>query len=136
MASSLAKAAAAEPVRQGLFGGKARHFYYEVCRCLPFIHRTMRLEEIVTVADLRAVVNSKFKRFKDVKDPKAVDLLIFKGREELECYLLIHKQRHHVITEYLEGIIQKKRNLPKEITGHTEFLDSFLTTNTQRLTGQ
>jgi hypothetical protein len=29
---------------------------------------------------------------------QAIDLLIFKGREELEVYLTGHKQRHHVVS--------------------------------------
>ena len=28
---------------------------------------------------------------------QAIDLLIFKGREELETYLMRHKQRHHLV---------------------------------------
>ena len=28
---------------------------------------------------------------------QVVDLLIFKGREELETYLMMHKQRHHLV---------------------------------------
>lgn len=40
--------------------------------------------------------------------PQVVDRLILKGREELETYLLVHKNRHHVITEYLEPVLQRK----------------------------
>ena len=38
-----------------------------------------------------------------------VDRLILKGREELETYLMFHKQRHHVISEYLEPLLAAKR---------------------------
>jgi hypothetical protein len=44
----------------------------------------MKLEEIVSVRDMRGVVKEKFKEYKDVKDQRVVDLLIFKGRQELE----------------------------------------------------
>lgn len=30
--------------------------------------------------------------------PQVVDMLIFKGREELEVYLTLHKQRHHAVS--------------------------------------
>lgn len=31
---------------------------------------------------------------------QAIDLLIFKGREELEVYLTGHKQRHHAVSQH------------------------------------
>ncbi len=89
----------------------------QVCRCIPFIQRLHKLEEIASLRELRAAVKGKFNEFKDAKDPRVrearrccrssgsacsssssardaigahrslpqvVDLLIFKGREELE----------------------------------------------------
>eukprot|EP00877_Chromochloris_zofingiensis_P005017 jgi/Chrzof1/14516/Cz09g05210.t1 len=125
MASKLAQ----NVLRQGqkeaprLFGGKARQFYWEVCRCLPFIYTTMRLEEIVSLRDLRAIVKEKFKRYQDVKDPRVVDMLLLKGREELE------------ITEYLDPVMSKKQHL-KPPTGHSAFLDGFFEGNYKIPTGQ
>lgn len=69
----------------------------------------MHLEELVTVKEMRAVVKSKFKAYKGVTDARVVDRLIFKGREELEIYLTLHKQRHHAITEYFDPVLQRKR---------------------------
>lgn len=85
----------------------------QVCRCLPFIQRLHKMEEMVSLRELRAIVKDKFHEFKDVKDERVriteacscldvepwetqtlklprwavaqvVDLLIFKGREEIE----------------------------------------------------
>lgn len=106
---------------------KAKLFYTEVCRCLPFVHRIMHLEEVCSVADLRAVVKSKFLSYKDVNDDKIIDMLIFKGREELETFLLMAKQRHHVISEYLEPYCESK--VLEHKTGNSAFLDSFMVTN-------
>jgi hypothetical protein len=69
----------------------------------------MHLEELVTVKEMRAVVKEKFKAYKGVTDARVVDRLIFKGREELEIYLTLHKQRHHAITEYFDPVLQRKR---------------------------
>jgi hypothetical protein len=69
----------------------------------------MHLEELVTVKEMRAVVKGKFKAYKGVTDPRVVERLIFKGREELEVYLTLHKQRHHAITEYFDPVLQRKR---------------------------
>lgn len=129
MASRLAVQAAAGAKREGLFGGKARQFYLEVCRCVPFIHRTMKLEELVSAREIRSIIKENFKRHKDVTDPRVVDMLIFKGREELEVYLTLHKQRHHAISEYLDPILQRKMAFEKPPTQHSAFLDSFLQSN-------
>ncbi|KAF8057752.1 NADH dehydrogenase [ubiquinone] 1 alpha subcomplex subunit 6 [Scenedesmus sp. PABB004] len=124
----------------------------------------MRLEELVSVRDIRAVIKERFLEFKDVTDPRVrpsgaaavgrrqrsgsgsgssapppptpaagapqvIDLLIFKGREELEVYLTLHKQRHHAITEYLEPILAKRMAFPKPPSGNSAFLDAFLSSN-------
>lgn len=139
MASKLAQQFAQQvTVREGQFGGKARKFYSEICRCVPFVHKAMRLEEIVSVADLRAVVNSKFKQYKNFTNPQVVDRLIFKGREEVETYVTLHKQRHHIITELLEPVLQAKREalLPKKQATKSAFLESFLESNYTRPTAK
>lgn len=46
------------------------HTRTQVCRCLPFVQRIHKLDEILTTAELRAVVKSKFLDYKDVKDPR------------------------------------------------------------------
>lgn len=48
----------------------AEHHAAQVCRCMPYIHKTMRLEELVSVKDMRSVVKEKFKQYKDVTDPR------------------------------------------------------------------
>lgn len=49
---------------------KARNFYLEICRCLPFIQRLHKLDEVVSLRDMRAIVKGKFNQFRDVKDPR------------------------------------------------------------------
>jgi hypothetical protein len=85
----------------------------QICRCLPFIQRLHKMEEMVSLRELRAIVKEKFKEYKDVEDGRVrgdcriphrlhdwpnphtlrpfsitatqvVDMLIFKGREEIE----------------------------------------------------
>lgn len=136
MASRLAQVAAEATARPGLFGGKARAFYLEVCRCVPFIHTAMRLEELVSVREIRAVIKERFLEFKDVTDPRVIDMLIFKGREELEVYLTLHKQRHHAISEYLDPILSRKMAFPKPPNSNSSFLDQFLQGNYISPTGK
>jgi NADH dehydrogenase (ubiquinone) 1 alpha subcomplex subunit 6 len=107
--------------------------FIQICRCLPFIQRIHKVEEVVSLKDLRRIVKEKFLAFKDVKDARVVDMLIFKGREELETYLLMHKQRHHLITEYAEpyqlSLTAKAKSSPQ-----SEFLESFFTTSYPQIT--
>lgn len=129
MASKLAQQVAqAQQARS-----RVRDFYLEVCRCLPFIQRLHKLEEIATLRELRAVVKHKFNEYKGAKDPRVVDLLIFKGREELECYLMMHKNRHHCITEYIEPF-NERLMLVKAKTHNSPFLDTFYTTPYPQIT--
>lgn len=131
MASKLARQAVQEvAAKDRLFDGRARTFYYEICRCLPFIQRLHKLEEMVSVRELRAIVKAKFADFNGVKDGRVVDMLIFKGREELETYLLMHKQRHHAITEVIEPFYIKQRSRAKA-SPNSAFLDSFLSSGYQ-----
>ncbi|MEW5302438.1 MAG: hypothetical protein WDW36_005225 [Sanguina aurantia] len=99
----------------------------KICRCLPFIHRIHNMDEVLSLRDLRAIVKEQFAQYKDVKDPRVVNMLVFKGREELETYLMRHKQRHHAITEYVEPYIKKRDNIRK-LSGTSSFLDTFFET--------
>jgi hypothetical protein len=47
-----------------------RSHHHQVCRCLPFIHRLHRTEEVISLGDLRKIVKQKILEFKDVKDPR------------------------------------------------------------------
>ncbi|GFH29046.1 uncharacterized protein HaLaN_27638, partial [Haematococcus lacustris] len=116
MASSLAQATAEAG---GRVASPARHLFTEICRCLPFIARLHKLEEVASVSQLRTIVKARFQEFKDIKDPRA--------REELECYLMMHKQRHHAMTEYLEPYSQRNLHVQSK-SKQSSFLDSFFNT--------
>ncbi|KAL6784531.1 NUOB14 [Auxenochlorella protothecoides x Auxenochlorella symbiontica] len=88
-------------LQQAVEHGKSTLFFREVCRTLPWIVHNYKLEELTTVSQLRRNVNQLFRRFEEVKTPEAVDLLIYKGREELEMIIMQHKQRHHLIDKYV-----------------------------------
>lgn len=91
------------PSQTSLKHQAAKDFFVEVCRCLPWILNNYKLEELTTVEELRRNVSSLFRKYKDVTTPEVIDLLVYKGREELEMILMQHKQRHHVITQYVHN---------------------------------
>ena len=59
----------------------------QVCRCLPWVAHNYQLGELTTVPELRRNVTAMFRKYGDVKSPEVIDLLIYKGREELEVGL-------------------------------------------------
>lgn len=70
MTSKMGNAFLQSTKKERLFDGKARKFYVEICRTLPFIHRIMKLDEVVDIKELRAVVKEKFQQYKHVQDPR------------------------------------------------------------------
>lgn len=59
---------------------------------------------------------------------QVIDLLIFKGMEELTDIVDHAKQRHHIIGQYVvgEGLVQNTGNKDQ---GKTDFLKNFYTSN-------
>lgn len=94
----------------------------QVARCLPTIMRQYKLEELTTMAEMRRNVSDMIRKNSQVKDPSAIDILIYKGREELEMILMNHKQRHHLVSQYVKN--PAKDTVHKE-TGMSPFLEAF-----------
>ncbi|GJP33458.1 hypothetical protein CLOM_g17997 [Closterium sp. NIES-68] len=96
------------------------------------------LDEVITRQELRSRIADEFRRHQDVENPKVIDLLVFKGREELVNYLSQSKQRHHVISQWVVGpqgqvptipggAHHKPGIVPKG--GESQFLRSFYESN-------
>ena len=102
----------------------------QVCRFVPWAVKNYRLEDMTTPAELRRNVAALFKARPPVADPRVVDVLIYKGREELESIVLQHKQRHHLVGEYVLGprAMRKASRVAAEgvAGGRSAFLDAFL----------
>eukprot|EP00271_Cylindrocystis_brebissonii_P016117 TRINITY_DN39327_c0_g1_i1.p1 TRINITY_DN39327_c0_g1~~TRINITY_DN39327_c0_g1_i1.p1 ORF type:complete len:150 (-),score=37.28 TRINITY_DN39327_c0_g1_i1:1169-1618(-) len=80
-------------------------FFREVCRALPSIMDRFILDEVTTLAEMRSKVAIEFRKHAGVTNPKVVDMLVYKGQEELENYLSHSKQRHHILSEWIVGPI-------------------------------
>ncbi|KAI7840448.1 hypothetical protein COHA_005874 [Chlorella ohadii] len=104
----------------------AKQFFKEVCRCLPWVVDNYRLDELTTVPELRRNLAGMFRKYTDVQSPEVVDLLIYKGREELEMILMQHKQRHHLITQYIHNPIKDRVSKPQTLS---PFLEQFYKAN-------
>ncbi|KAK9868478.1 hypothetical protein WJX84_011878 [Apatococcus fuscideae] len=107
---------------------KSRDFFREVCRLLPWTVNNYKLNELITVKELRSNVHALFKQNAHVTNPGVIDVMIYKGREELEMVNLQHKQRHHLITEYVARPQELKRQLASNPQGsRSKFLEGFYT---------
>ena len=96
----------------------------QVCRNLPKVVEMYKLEELTTAGDLRGRVSGLIRRNAAVESDGAVRALVHKGREELDMVLKMHKQRHHMITTYVDG--HNPHQMPEKKGG---FLEEFLAGN-------
>lgn len=56
----------------------------QVARCIPWTIHNYHLEELITVPELRRNIAALFRKYADVQSPEVIDLLVYKGRGELE----------------------------------------------------
>jgi len=84
------------------------------------------LAELTSLTELRRNVSDLIRRNELVTDPSAVEILIYKGREELEMILMNHKQRHHLVAQYVKNPALDKVKVDSK---SSEFLQSFYKNN-------
>lgn len=101
---------------------KTLQFYREVARCLPSIVTQYKLSELTTLSELRRNLSEMIRKNAGVKEEGARDVLIYKGREELEMILMNHKQRHHLVRDYVRNPAMDKVEKPRM---GSEFLERF-----------
>lgn len=108
-------------------------FFKQNCRSLPKIMDMYNLHEVTTLPQLRSQVAAQFRKHADVKSPQIVDMLVFKGLEELENVLSHAKQRHHLLSQYVVGPggMVKTGPLKPGIStrGESDFLKQFYVSN-------
>ncbi|BBN02932.1 NADH dehydrogenase (ubiquinone) 1 alpha subcomplex subunit 6 [Marchantia polymorpha subsp. ruderalis] len=114
---------------------EARHrtleFFREACRALPQLMDRYNLDEVITQSQLRSKIAAQFRKHAAVTNPKIVDMLVFKGKEELQYCLDHAKQRHHLISTYVvgsEGQVALKK-LGTVDHGESKFLKNFYQSN-------
>ncbi|KAI6657639.1 NADH-ubiquinone oxidoreductase subunit CI-B14 [Oopsacas minuta] len=84
-----------------------------------WIREIPRIQENFTLeynrAQCVAKLREKFLENAHVRDPRAIDLLVFKGRQELDECVLVWKQRTHILRYFQDT---KRKPL-------TKFMDRF-----------
>ncbi|KAI5056027.1 hypothetical protein GOP47_0029548, partial [Adiantum capillus-veneris] len=110
---------------------KVMSFFKDCCRALPTIIHVYILDETISRAELRSKIASEFRKHENVQNPQVIDMLVFKGQEELHNILSHSKQRHHILSEYIvgqEGLVQPLK-LGIADHGESDFLKKFYISN-------
>ncbi|KAF3791462.1 NADH dehydrogenase ubiquinone 1 alpha subcomplex subunit 6 [Nymphaea thermarum] len=104
-------------------------FFKQACRSIPTIMEIHNLYDVVTPSQLRSTISAEIRKNAHITSPKIIDMLLFKGVDELSNIVEHAKQRHHVIGQYVigrGGLVQDTSTKDQEIS---EFLKKFYSTN-------
>mmetsp|Transcript_28291 Transcript_28291/g.65176 ORF Transcript_28291/g.65176 Transcript_28291/m.65176 type:complete len:105 (-) Transcript_28291:49-363(-) len=94
-----------------------RHLYRQILKALPKICTSYAVS--TPIPQIRRVIRAKFDQFAHLKDPKAVELMLFKGRLELEEATMHHKTKTHVMRyTVLPAPPQEKSSLESFLEGN------------------
>ncbi|KAF5729332.1 NADH dehydrogenase [Tripterygium wilfordii] len=104
-------------------------FFKLACRSIPTIMDVYNLHDVVTPSQLRATVASQIRKNSNLTNPKVIDLLVFKGMEELSNLVSHIKQRHHVMGQYVVGRQGLVHDLDPKDEGISDFLKNFYQSN-------
>ncbi|KAK8958029.1 NADH dehydrogenase [ubiquinone] 1 alpha subcomplex subunit 6 [Platanthera zijinensis] len=131
MASSLRGVARVQPNSKTLEEARSRtfDFFKKACRSLPTVMDIYNLHDVVTVSQLRSSIAAQIRKNINVTNPKVIDMLVFKGIEELTNIVDHAKQRHHVIGQYVLGPEGLDKDLGMQDQGSSHFLKRFYETN-------
>lgn len=104
-------------------------FFKLACRSLPTVMDIYNLDDVATISQLRSTIASQIRKNAHIKDPKVIDMLLFKGMEELENIVEHSKQRHHMIGQYVVGHHGLVQELGTKEQGLSPFLKNFYKSN-------
>ncbi|KAM3914538.1 NADH dehydrogenase [ubiquinone] 1 alpha subcomplex subunit 6 [Leptodactylus fuscus] len=79
---------------------RVRELYRAWYREVPNTVHVFQLD--ITVKQGREMVREKFKKNADVTDPRVIDLLVIKGKMDLEETIKVWKQRTHIMRYFHE----------------------------------
>ncbi|KAJ6807873.1 NADH dehydrogenase [ubiquinone] 1 alpha subcomplex subunit 6 [Iris pallida] len=131
MASSVRGTARVLPNSASMEEARKRtfEFFKEACRALPSVMEIYNLHDVATISQLRSTISQEIRKNAHISNPKVIDMLLFKGMEELTNIVDHAKQRHHIIGQYVvgrEGLVQ---DLGKKDEGSSDFLKKFYASN-------
>ena len=102
-------------------------FFRMACRALPSVMEIYNLHDVVTISQLRSTISSMIRKNAQITNPKVIDMLLFKGMEELTNIVDHAKQRHHILGQYVLG--REVKDAGKKDEGTSDFLKKFYESN-------
>ena len=109
--------------------GRVFEFFRSACRSIPAIMDIYNLQDVVQPSQLRSSIASQIRTNSHIQDPKVIDMLLFKGMEELGNIVEHAKQRHHIIGQYVVGNSGLVQDLGHKDQGASKFLKNFYSSN-------
>ncbi|XP_057807913.1 NADH dehydrogenase [ubiquinone] 1 alpha subcomplex subunit 6 [Salvia miltiorrhiza] len=103
-------------------------FFKTACRSIPTIMEIYNIDDVVTPTQLRAIVASEIRKNAHITNPKVIDMLLFKGTEELSNIVEHAKQRHHILGQYVLGRPEITPDTGTKDQG-SEYLKNFFRSN-------
>lgn len=103
--------------------------YYVTIVCNLIFREIYNLEDVVSPSQLRTSIASQIRNHSHVTNPKVIDMLLFKGLEELNNVVEHAKQRHHIIGQYVVGRRGLVQDLGMKDQGASNFLKNFYDSN-------
>ncbi|GFS30165.1 LYR family of Fe/S cluster biogenesis protein [Actinidia rufa] len=100
-------------------------FFRSACRAIPTIMDMYNLQDVVSPSELRSSIASQIRHNSHITNPKVIDMLLFKGMEELGNIVEHAKQRHHIIGQYVVGRGGLVQDLGTKDQGSSNFLKNF-----------
>ncbi|XP_019257578.1 PREDICTED: NADH dehydrogenase [ubiquinone] 1 alpha subcomplex subunit 6-like [Nicotiana attenuata] len=104
-------------------------FFRMCCRSIPEIMDMYNLYDVVSPSQLRSAVAAEVRKNSNVTNPKVIDMLLFKGMEELKNVVDHSKQRHHIVGKYVVGNQGLVQDLEAKDQGSSNFLKNFYSSN-------
>ncbi|XP_039154845.1 NADH dehydrogenase [ubiquinone] 1 alpha subcomplex subunit 6-like [Eucalyptus grandis] len=116
---------------------EARHrvfdFFRAACRSIPTVMDIYNLDDVVTKSHLRSAISAEIRKNLHVTNlsnkVQVIDMLLFKGMEELNNIREHAKQRHHIIGQYVVGNHGLVQDLGAKEKDMSDFLKSFYKSN-------
>ncbi|KAL1802689.1 hypothetical protein DCAR_0934287 [Daucus carota subsp. sativus] len=104
-------------------------FFKSACRSIPTVMEIYNLYDVVTPSQLRSNIAAQFRKNAHITNTKVIDMLLFKGMEELGDVVEHAKQRHHIIGQYVVGHHGLSQDSGTKDEGASDFLKNFYKTN-------
>ncbi|KAK4737170.1 hypothetical protein R3W88_000867 [Solanum pinnatisectum] len=97
-------------------------FFRMCCRSIPHVMEIYNLHDVVSPSQLRSAAAAEVRKNANVTNPKVIDMLLFKGMEELMNIVNQSKQRHHIVGQYVVG----NQGLVQDVSGKDRDASNFL----------